>query len=133
MQKHVDVVHNKTRAFVCSQCKKTCRKAYFNEHIEKCGKMKKKCYRCKDCDAPFNTRKYLKKHVNRVHLKLKPLKKLVCNECEASFEHKQHLEHHLNKVHLNVKPYKCNHCEKAFFIDTHLKAHVKKNHKELTK
>ena len=71
--------------------------------------------------------------MNRVHLKIKPLKKLICNECEASFEQKQHLEHHLNKVHLNVKPYKCNHCEKAFFIDTHLKAHVKNNHKEETK
>ena len=135
MQKHVDVVHLKMRPFICDQCKKTfSEKRCLNQHvIEKCGKMKKKCYRCKDCDATFKTRKYLRKHVNRIHLKIKPLKKLICNECEASFEHKQLLEHHLNKVHLNVKPYKCNQCEKAFFIEKDLKAHVKKNQKEETK
>ena len=69
-------------------------------------------------------------HVNRIHLKIKPLKKLICNECEASFEHKQRLEHHMNKVHLNVKPYGCNFCEKVFFLEKDLNTHLKRSHGE---
>ena len=136
LQRHVDLVHLKMRPFMCDQCKKTfAEKRYFNQHMmEKCEKMKKNRYRCKDCDASFKTRHYLKHHVNRVHLKIKPLKKLICNECGASFEQKQHLEHHLNKVHLNVRPYKCNQCEKTYFIEEGLKRHLKwKSHGEAAK
>ena len=71
--------------------------------------------------------------MNRVHLKIKPLKKLICNECGAPFEKKQHLEHHMNKVHLNFKPYECDLCKKAFFIEAHLKQHLKAIHKEEAK
>ena len=135
MQKHVDLVHLKMRPFMCDQCKKTfAEKRYFDQHIiEKCGKMKKKCYKCKDCDASFRSRHYMKHHVNRIHLKIKPVKKFICNECDASFEQKQILEHHMNKVHLNVKPYECSFCEKAFFIKAQLKKHLTKSHREETK
>ena len=92
--------------------------------------MKKKCYKCKDCDASFRSRHYMKHHVNRIHLKIKPVKKFICNECDAHFEQKQLLEHHMNKVHLNVKPYECNFCKKAFFIKAQLKKHLKRSHGE---
>jgi uncharacterized C2H2 Zn-finger protein len=55
-------------------------------------KLKKTCYKCKDCDALFEKMKYFKAHVNRIHLKMKPLKKLICNECEAPFEKKHSIK-----------------------------------------
>ena len=98
-----------------------------------CKNLKKTCYKCKECDAFFEKTKYLKKHVNRIHLKMKPLKKFICDECEAPFEEKKSLEHHMNKVHLNFKPYECDLCKKAFFIKEHLKRHLKISHTEETK
>ena len=87
-------------------------------------------YKCTECESSFADKYYLKHHVSRVHLTIKPLKKLICKECETPFEQKQHLEHHMNKVHLNVKPYECNFCEKAFFVKVHLKTHLKRSHGE---
>ena len=63
-------------------------------------------YKCKECETSFVRKDSLKRHMNRVHFKIKPLKKLTCNECEASFEQKQQIESHINSVHLNERPYK---------------------------
>ena len=96
----------------------------------KCKELKTSSIKCRDCDIAFVTRNTLKHHVNRVHLKIKPLKKLVCNECKESFEHKQSLEYHINRIHLKVKPYLCNFCKKAFHLGANLKKHLKRTHND---
>ena len=135
LQSHLNEVHLKLRPYECDQCQKTFSRKYnLNLHIEtqsNCNNLKKK-YKCNECDASFEKTKYLKAHVNRIHLKIKPLK-FICHECEAPFEEKKCLEHHTNKVHLNLKPYECDLCKKAFFIEASLKKHRKAFHKEEAK
>ena len=135
LQSHLNEVHLKLRPYECDQCQKTFSRKYnLNLHIEtqsNCNNLKKK-YKCNECDASFEKTKYLKAHVNRIHLKIKPLK-FICHECEAPFEVKKCLEHHTNKVHLNLKPYECDLCKKAFFIEASLKKHRKAFHKEEAK
>ena len=128
---HIKAIHQKMRPFECDQCKKTfAQKGNLNLHIQSNCKNLKKKHRCKECGTSFVKKNYLKHHVNRIHLKMKPLKKFICNECEVPFEIKHSLEHHMNKVHLNFKPYECDLCKKAFFIEAHMKRHLKASHKK---
>ena len=86
---HVNVIHQKIRPFECDQCKKTfALKQSLNLHIQSNCKNLKKKYKCKECENSFVNKSYLKYHMNRVHLKIKPLKNFVCNECGASLEKK---------------------------------------------
>ena len=101
---------------------------YFGDFA--CKKLKKKGFKCGECDRSFVTSNYLKLHVNRVHLKIKPLRKFVCNECEETFEQKHALEYHMNRIHLKVKPYVCGFCKKAFYIEANLKRHLKRTHND---
>ena len=87
---HIKAIHQKIRPFECDQCKKTfALKQSLNLHIQSNCKNLKKKYKCKECENSFVNKSYLKYHMNRVHLKIKPLKKFICNECEVPFEHKQ--------------------------------------------
>ena len=97
-----------------------------------CKKLKK-TYKCQDCDTFFETKRYLKRHVSKVHLKMKPLKKFICYECQAPFEQKQRLEYHMNKDHLNFKPNECDMCKKSFYVKANLKRHLKTIHMEEAK
>ena len=132
MQTHVNMLHLKIRPFKCDQCNKTfTQQCDLNSHIQSnCKKLKNKGFKCGECDRSFVTSNYLKLHMNRVHLKIKPLRKVVCNECEESFEHKQSLEYHINRIHLKVKPYLCDFCKKAFHLGPNLKKHLKRTHND---
>ena len=92
---------------------------------------KVKNFICKQCEQSFYLKKNLKEHVSRMHLKIKPLKKLKCSECKAGFETKEHLEHHMNSVHLKTRVYKCADCKKCCDSYKELKQHHDRVHKEL--
>ena len=124
LKDHINAIHLKIKPYECHQCKMSfAQKSQLNTHVKIHQEIK--AHKCQYCNKLFSRKHNLSGHVERVHLKIKPLKKFLCNECEAPFEHKQFLEYHMNKVHLNVKPYKCNLCENVFFIEAHLKKHLK--------
>ena len=79
------------------------------------------------------TKGNLKNHVNRVHLKVKPLKKIPCTYCEKSFEDAQPLEYHINLIHLKIKPYKCDFCNMCFALRSIAKSHINQIHLNLKK
>ena len=78
-------------------------------------------HQCNECAKGFSSSKQLQKHINHVHLKLKPFK---CNQCDASYGRKNNLQAHINVVHLKIKSYKCDKCDKAFAFKRVLKNHV---------
>ena len=137
LKNHINAIHLKIKPYESDQCKKSfSQKSQLITHVHqqikshKYKDLKTSSYKCSDCDSSFVTRNTLKHHVNRVHLKIKPLRKLVCNECEESFEHKQSLEYHMNRIHLKVKPYVCGFCKKAFHLEANLKRHLKRTHND---
>lgn len=51
---------------------------------------------CKACDNSFPKRGNLARHIQTVHLKLKPFR---CHLCPAYFGYKAHLKRHMSKLH----------------------------------
>merc|ERR1739838_487591 len=48
----------------------------------------KKSFKCDKCDAVWNRRDFLERHISAVHEKRKPFK---CEQCDMSFAHKETL------------------------------------------
>ena len=63
-----------------------------------------KNHNCSDRDVSFASKYDLKLHKDRVHLKIKPVKKVVCSECELVFRNNFSLGNHMNAAHLKIKP-----------------------------
>merc|ERR1719219_1281842 len=83
-----------------------------------------------DCGASFNTKRALRVHINRVHLKknyechlcpesysqngllMRHLrqshKKFCCTKCESIFDNPILLKKNVKDFHFNTKPYECN-------------------------
>ena len=84
---------------------------------------------CDLCNYASSRKIDLKRHIDRVHLKLKPFQ---CEKCQQSFENKYQLEHHMKSFHLNFRPYKCKLCYRApFFQERNLKNHVATVHSKI--
>ena len=68
----------------------------------------------------------MQRHINAVHLKIKPYE---CEQCQKSFILKDHLKRHINAIHLEIKPYECDQCKKSFSRKDKMYNHVKSVHK----
>jgi hypothetical protein len=69
---------------------------------------KNRSFKCKICDASFEVKTNLKKHIALVHEGRKLTK---CSICDATFKFKHNLKRHIDTVHEEKKPFKCNLCE----------------------
>ena len=149
MKKHVESVHLKSNCVKCDQCNKTLStKSNLTNHIKKvhekkttqcdlCGKSvvylplhKKhvhenieKSYQCNECDTTFKLVEQLKRHVEIVHLNIKPFK---CETCFKEWPTSGKLTRHIDTVHLNKKNYHCPICDTSF--KSELKRHMKSHH-----
>ena len=111
--------------YSCKYCKQTCpSQGDIMRHVNEVH-LKIKPYSCKHCKYCSSRKRDLAKHINDVHLKLKPFK---CNECNKSFSSKLYKESHLNNVHFNMKQFFCNDCQKSFTQRSNLNLHVKNLH-----
>ena len=66
-----------------------------------------------------------KKHVNEVHLKIKPYS---CKFCEHSCSRKADMEKHVNLVHLKIRPFSCQYCDKSFLYKKTFRKHMNAKH-----
>ena len=64
-------------------------------------------YPCQSCEKDFKTKGELKKHMNRVHLKLRPHE---CDICNSIFSEKGDLNKHIRSVH-EKKTFPCPLCK----------------------
>lgn len=56
-------------------------------------------FECEKCGATLSSRSNLKRHVDQIHLVLRPFK---CSYCERAFLHACNLKKHLKVVHSNI-------------------------------
>ncbi|XP_055916057.1 zinc finger protein 226-like [Eupeodes corollae] len=113
------------KPFKCSKCPES-----FLMHTQLVMHLKShdenKSHKCPTCSKPFKKEKYLKCHIDTVHLKKKDH---VCGICGWAFVYRQSLDEHIAVKHSNTKDFICEICEKAFAFEKALKNHML-THKE---
>ncbi|CAH2215730.1 jg2479, partial [Pararge aegeria aegeria] len=76
-------------------------------------------FACKKCTYTCKTKKYLNKHIARVHRQATGNE---CGVCSKKFHFKCQLDKHMY-VHTNAKPFKCEVCNKGFNSTYSLSTH----------
>ena len=112
---HYRLQHTLTKTYVCDFCGKSFKaKAGMEEHVlkihtssEEKEKLKMPCD-YPECDYKGITKAALKKHIDRVHLKIK---NHVCPHCSKGFAAIGPMKEHINGTHLGLKPIKCPMCD----------------------
>ena len=79
---------------------------------------------CNFCEMQFSSERWMKKHIESIHL-LKSKQK--CAICEFSTFDMFDLYEHNSTVHINIK-YDCNECEMQFTNERYMNAHKKREH-----
>ena len=83
--------------------------------------------KCNHCGI-FVVKNYLQKHIDEVHLNLKPHD---CQYCQKSFSREHEMRKHINAVHLKIKPFECEKCKKTFSRKDIMKYHTMHGCKQL--
>lgn len=91
-------------------------------------KMNKHC--CNKCDKKYTTGYGLRKHIERVHKKILPVKDKICDLCGRGFATNKILTNH-RRTHTGERPYKCMHCPAAFVQKFAMQTHQKTQHKNM--
>uniref|UniRef100_A0A2P2I7S5 Zinc finger protein 260-like n=1 Tax=Hirondellea gigas TaxID=1518452 RepID=A0A2P2I7S5_9CRUS len=80
-----------------------------------------KPFKCEECDYRAVSRDSVKKHAERSHGQMKPLK---CNICPRTFMYYSHKKSHMLR-HYNLKPFSCHLCNRSFQLKRHLTDHIR--------
>ena len=116
--------------FKCNYCKKSFKANHKNSlirHIQSVH-LKLKPHLCTICQKHFSTENNLKLHVSDVHDKIKTFK---CKECKKTFPRKMHLDRHVRSVHEKIKDFECELCNKRFTAKRNLMMHSRTVHDKL--
>ena len=84
-------------------------------------------YVCHECGKSCRDNHDLKKHVDGVHLKLKPFK---CEYCDKSFDMGSNLDRHVLNKHEKIR-HPCDFCDGNYSQKSHLARHIKKKHQNI--
>ena len=129
---HINTQH-RNKTYDCSRCEfKAKTNSLLSSHIAR-RHDKKKDHLCPECGKRFGLAYTLKKHIEKVHLKLEEKKvaqKFQCDKCDEAFDLKIVLIKHLAHVHdvHQEKSFVCQHCNRAFNGKECLKDHEIQNH-----
>ena len=122
---------------MCQTCGKTFARTGYNQHLkvhlrENVGQGEESpasmtrvlFYYCDKCGKRFNSREYLKKHIQVEHEK----KEYECKTCKQTFKTYGLMGRHERKEHSTDEKYNCKYCGKRFGETAALKSHVTNNH-----
>ncbi|KAL4712524.1 hypothetical protein ACJJTC_007540 [Scirpophaga incertulas] len=163
--KNHSIKHSLTRDYYCVECDKSFKtEAVLKNHLKIAAphvNYMELPLTCAQCDKRFAIRRDLERHMNRVHLNIRPYqcdkcdkayvngwslgehKRLVhegykrplrfpCTMCDKVFDRKQILKGHI-RTHTGEKPFQCSKCPAAFSQASILGTHVKLIHLKLTR
>ena len=95
-------------------------------------------YSCHICDDTFQSRIYLKHHIENIHKNPtgQVVMKYSCHICDGTFETRICLKHHIENVHKNpiitfgqtLKKYSCHICDETFEVRINLQQHIENLH-----
>lgn len=85
---------------------------------------------CTHCNKQFDLEKDLKRHVDTVHLGLRPFQ---CGQCDETFGLNATLVRHIKLRHAKSESYKCTHCDHISTTPGNLKEHIDAMHLKLQK
>ena len=156
LKRHIDTVHLKLKNFICKFCDESFgTQSYLNSHIAlfhenisifSCKECEEKFtsqykldthhsieherheHECPECGRTFKRKGDLNRHINTVHMKLKPHKCHIC--CREAFTQKASLERHIKSVHENIRDHVCDICKEAFHTLGNLNSHIRQVHLE---
>ena len=101
LTQHVNGIHLKKRPFKCEVCGADFKRKYHLQvHNKNVHSDATKSFKCDKCDYASNELRWLKNHINAVHLGLRPFK---CETCGSTFTQKPHLITHMKNVHLDLR------------------------------
>ena len=121
----LEVGKSQDGAYICSICKKQLArldsfKQHFATHDQSFA------LSCPECDAKFAWASTLRRHREKMHLKLTKLPNLLnCQMCERKFKSKHHLKVHLERDHLKLRQNQCQFCDKSFYAKDDLECHLR--------
>jgi transcription elongation factor Elf1 len=103
-------------------------KAWLNRHVDQVH-LNIRPYACPQCSYTFHVSNGLQQHVNAVHLKIKPH---ACKypQCSYTCSLLANLQRHIQIIHEKIKPFTCTKCDEEFYTKASLHRHyTTKNHK----
>jgi KRAB domain-containing zinc finger protein len=121
---HVNGVHRNLRPFCCSICNKTFSRQTGLMNHQKEIHEKAKTY-CPICKKPLVGPRNIQRHIDTVHLGLKPYN---CHGCEKSFGFLNNLQKHLKIAHKKSIVFTCSECGQKFDRQKSLQIHQKNLH-----
>jgi hypothetical protein len=113
----------------CSRCHSELLEEYFKKNrkgvFNKCCNTCLNRFHCDKCEFKTSTKRDLKRHIDAVHLHLKPF---GCSDCEFKCALKGNLQKHINMVHLDLKTFECSECEFKTATKQNLQYHIDQIH-----
>ena len=105
----------------------------FENHVKSCKQKfeskfkKKRRFECEICEASFDVKAVLQRHVKTLHEKVR----LFCDLCPKSFTTTQNWKKHMESVHEGKNRKNCKKCDMSFNDDRSLKIHDEIKHLEI--
>ena len=108
----------KQKSFSCQICrKKYTSLSYLRQHLKTHSNAKS--FGCSDCDYKALTREAVRRHVIRIHLKLRAYE---CDICNKTFVSQPDRKLHMLR-HYKLKPVQCDECDQRFYSSRELRRH----------
>lgn len=121
--------HSYSRDYYCVECDKSFKtEATLKNHLKTVSIHTQHIQlplACTHCEKRFAIRRDLDRHMNRVHLNIKPY---TCDSCDRTYTDSWSLKNHKKTVHEGYKKplmYPCSMCDKVFNSTHILKGHIR--------
>ncbi|CAB3258659.1 unnamed protein product [Arctia plantaginis] len=128
LRKH-SIKHSDVRKYYCVECDKSFKsECILKAHLKTAAihvKHEELPLSCLHCEQRFSDRRNLQRHMNRVHLNVKPYK---CDRCDKAYMNSWGLKNHQRYTHEGHKrplQFSCPMCDRLFDRKEILKSHIR--------
>ena len=126
MQRHVSMVHLKTKPFQCQICSRSfALKHELKDHEEIHSGLK---FDCKKCDKKFVSKRRLNLHFRSIHLPKVQLAPATGEVCKKTLSDRGELQRHKRLVHSTIRPFTCKYCPRTYALRSIMNSHVRDTH-----